>query len=528
MKKTIIILLFVSILIVSQLIPFLNYNVDNKKFMGIPYSVVDTNNYFSYMQQAKEGNLAFTNKFTAEKVPFIFFQPVFLPMGWLTLILPEVFVYYLFKFIFIIIFAILVYKLLELIVDKKELNISAIFVLFGSGIGYVFLLLNNLGVKLYGSVDYWLSASNSIGLNLAPVHFAISVCLMIAIVILYYKFWEEKKISYLITLSILTLILGFTHLFDVISLIPAFGVYMIWRLVNKKDNIHTILKYNLIYAAIAIIPFIYTYYIFAVNPLFKEWDAQNVLETPKLLHVLFGYFIPFSFAIYYLKHKLINKIKFEDLEVILFVWMFSSMFLLYSPLNIQRRFIEGLNIPIMILGSLGFLRVFLPLIQKKFTKSIKPVAILLMILLITPTSFHWLYKINANINPNIEVGDYSIPYYLDKDEIEALNWLKDNTNSDKTIISGYGIGNYIPRMTGNRAFLAHWAQTINLEKKKSDVKQFFSSNDVSFNKDLIKQYEIDYVYYGIEEQKLGVFEPKDMKKVFENSKVVVYQVKWEQ
>ena len=138
---------------------------------------------------------------------------------------------------------------------------------------------------------------------------------MIAIVIFYYKFWQSKKIAYLITFSIFTLILGFIHLFDVITLIPVFSFYMLWRLVKKKDNFSTILKYNLIYALIAIIPFIYIYYLFGVNPLFKEWNAQNILDTPKFLHVWFGYFFPLIFAISYLGYKIIYKKKDNKLMV---------------------------------------------------------------------------------------------------------------------------------------------------------------------------------------------------------------------
>ena len=528
-KKNVIILSFISILIVSQLIPFLSSKVESNIFMGIPFNVVDTNNYFSFMHQAKEGNLLFTNKFTSEKIPYIILQPVFLVMGWFTFLLPPIFVYFLFKFVFFIIFALLVYKLLELIAKKDEMDISAIFVLFGSGIGYIFLLLSNLGFKRYGSIDYWLSESNSIGLNIAPVHFIVSVCLMIVIVIFYYKFWQSKKISDMLVASFLTLLLGFIHLFDVITLIAAFAVYMLWRLIKKRDSFSDILKYNLIYGAVIALPFIYTYYLFAVNPLFKEWDAQNVLETPKFLHVLFGYFFPLVFAFVYFLYKATSRKKFEDFEIILFGWMFSGLVLLYSPLNIQRRFIEGLNLPIMILGALGFLRVILPIFVKKMQpfikiKNLKTIGIILALVLITPTSFYWLYKTNANVSQNIEIGDYSVPFYLDKDELEALKWLKENSDGEEVVLSAYGIGNYIPRVSGNRVYLGHWAQTINFEKRKMNVIEFYSGDD-TFRKGLLGANRIDYVYYGIEEKKIGSFKPDYMENAFENKKVTIYKIK---
>jgi uncharacterized membrane protein len=234
----------------------------------------------------------------------------------------------------------------------------------------------------------------------------------------------------------------------------------------------------------------------------------------------------------YIFNKIMRKKEFTDMEIILCSWALSSFFLLYAPINIQRRFIEGLNIPIMILGSLGFYRVMLPPLEKlagkmKIGKSTaKAVSIAAIVILICPTSIYWLYRVgtSASSNDNYNISEYSVPLYLSRDEISAMEWLRDNTRKEDIVISGYGSGNYIPRISGNRVFLGHWAQTINYEAKKRSVEEFFSTTDEIFQKSLIADFKIMYVYYGPEEKALGIFNPGFLAIAYENSEVRIYRV----
>ena len=132
--------LFILLVVFSHIALFLNYTIDNFIYNGIQYNTIDTNTYFSYMEQAQEGHLLFTNKYTSERVPYIIFNPVYLAIGWLTYLLESIVAYYLIKFAFLIIFVYLVYKLLKLVAKKNELDINTFFVLFGSGVGYLFIL----------------------------------------------------------------------------------------------------------------------------------------------------------------------------------------------------------------------------------------------------------------------------------------------------------------------------------------------------------------------------------------------------
>jgi hypothetical protein len=478
--------------------------------MGISFNVVDNNTYFSFMRQAREGHIFFSNMFTSEKVPYIIFNPAFLLIGWLTLLMPELAAYYLVKLVFLVLFILLVYKLVGLRYDK--LDIGAYFILFGSGIGYIFIMLTWFGIKKFGSVDDWVVGANSMSIALAPVHFLISLVIMLLIVIYYYRFWEEKerKMSYFVIFSVCSFILAFIHLFDVMSLCGAFALFMLWRLIKGKENIKDILKYNLIYLAVLLIPIFYTFYLYGISDYFVEWNSQNLLQTPKLLHLAFGFLIPLGLSSYYLVRR-INKL--EDLDILMLSWAASSIILLYSPLNIQIRFIEGLNIPIMFMAGLGFLQ---------FGKKQKIITVAILILII-PTSLYWIAREYTLMSAN-RSGDYSVTSHLSQDEIDAMGWLESKTGREDVVISSYNSGNYLPRVAGNRVFFGHWAQTLRFEDKKQMVDGFFTQDD-AYRKGLIDEYGIKYVYYGPEEKELNKdFQSSLVLKKYSKNHVSVYEV----
>jgi hypothetical protein len=519
-RKNIIEILFFIFVIICNSYPLFQNN--QMVYMGVPYSVVDTNTYFSFINQVSEGNILFTNRFTPESVPYIMFRPVFLLIGIFGYFLTPLIAYYLFKIIFLFFFIFLVNKFIKLIVKENEIIATKIFIYFGSGIGYLLLWLSKLGTKRIHSIDLRYGVSNSISLNILPVHFVISICLMIAIIILYYNFWVTKKIRYLIYSSLLSLLLGFVHLFDVITILFIFAMFMLLKIINKSEKIINVIKYNAIFGLINIPAFIYIYYLFSYVDTLSSWNKQNILTTPPIQTILLGFLIPLGFACFYFLYKITNKKKISELEYILYFWIISSILLVYMPINLQSRFLEGINIPIMILGALGFSKIIEFLSNYIKWNKFKLFSLIIIFILISPTSFLWLEKVHnsSKINNNF---DTFIPLYLEKTELEAINWLKENSDSEDIVISGYKIGNYIPRVSGNRVFLGHWAQTIDFDSKKKLVQKFYSDQIQRIK--IIENYDIKFIYYGYEERKKGTIIPNDkIRQVYNNKNIIIYEV----
>ena len=146
-----------------------------------------------------------------------------------------------------------------------------------------------------------------------------------------------------------------------------------------------------------------------------------------------------------------------------------------------------------------------------------------LLVLVVPTNLYlWAWRF-------YDLSRYDYPYYLHRDEIAALQWLDDQTSSEAVVLSAYETGRYVPSVADKRAFLGHWAQTVDFYGKRELVDEFFDADTSDLRRQqILQQYSVDYVLYGPAEQVLGNYVPDDsalLSPVFSASGARVYAVK---
>jgi uncharacterized membrane protein len=128
-----------------------------------------------------------------------------------------------------------------------------------------------------------------------------------------------------------------------------------------------------------------------------------------------------------------------------------------------------------------------------------------------------------------DLSRHDYPYYLHQDEVAALDWLRENTSSDDIVLSSITVGQYIPATSGNTAFLAHWAQTVDFYDKSDRVARFFNATVPDEERaETLRAFGVDYVFHGPAERKLGDYDPATtpwLALVFATPQVDVYRVK---
>ncbi|MBC7227816.1 MAG: hypothetical protein H5T61_11385, partial [Thermoflexales bacterium] len=146
----------------------------------------------------------------------------------------------------------------------------------------------------------------------------------------------------------------------------------------------------------------------------------------------------------------------------------------------------------------------------------------LLILVVIPTNVYllaWRF---------VDLARHQPPYYLHRDEVAALRWLEENTSPDDVVLSGLNVGQYIPSVSGNRAFLAHWTMTVRFYEKQDRVEAFFNpSTPDEARRETLCRFGVRYVFYGMEERALGEFsadEPPYLRAVFRSPQATVYRV----
>jgi hypothetical protein len=90
------------------------------------------------------------------------------------------------------------------------------------------------------------------------------------------------------------------------------------------------------------------------------------------------------------------------------------------------------------------------------------------------------------------------------DEACAFQWLAENAAPGSLVLAGVTVGNRIPAFADARVVYGHPFETPNALAEKALMESLFAaSTDLVGAKAILEARQIDFVYYGPEEQALG-------------------------
>jgi hypothetical protein len=165
------------------------------------------------------------------------------------------------------------------------------------------------------------------------------------------------------------------------------------------------------------------------------------------------------------------------------------------PFNLQRRLVEGVQVPLSLLAALGISRFNLRGFRLLAVTTVLLIGLSLTNVLLVGYSF-WLLPGQPN------------PIYRDADEVDALDWLSGQVEPDDVVLAAYETGNYLPARVGARAFVGHGPESIHADRKTEMANHFFdSATGDAWREHLLAEYGVDYVFFGPAERALGDFDP---------------------
>lgn len=474
------------------------------KFGGFLLNPIDGNSYLAKMYQGWEGGWRFTLPYTHDPGEGAYFFLFYLLLGHIARVfnLPLLVVFHMFRISSAGLLLASMARFFRLTLpDTRDKKLAFCIAALGSGLGWTVIPWGLF------TADLWVAETYPFLAAYANPHFPLGLAAMLVLI------KPGEKDHYLIW-GLLACLLALCLPFGVVLVIL---VHVISILVKAFSGDHgffkEVLRIREVRLLIVVIgcgmPFlIYEIWAVSADPVLSKWHAQNLTPSPPLWNTILSLSPPLIFAILGIKrtwHTSPGRV--------LLYWLFLGAALIYFPWSLQRRFLLGYYIPLAGMAVLAIRR-----IAERFKIRYRTLGIILIILVL-PTN---LIILTSAIQA---VGNHDSRIYLSQAEVEAFDWIIENTQETSLILAAPETGLYIPAYTGRQVIYGHPFETTEAERKGEVVRNYYrgewsTNQSISF----FEKYGVDYIFYGPREEELGNLKvSEDMEIVYRNQDIQIFK-----
>jgi hypothetical protein len=516
--------------------------VPDTTFTGVLMNPEDSQTYFAKMLNGYDGSWFYTIPFTPERPQPAFLGAFYVALGRLARLLDLSLqtVWHAARFLTgFIMFLTIFYFIRRQVTERRTQWVAFLLAVFGSGFGWLLFLLNQ---------PYWLDAF-PVDFKMPEAHPFFSaltfphIALATAVILLSFHFllrvfahphssqsWRDAVVA-----GIFLLLLGLLHPIMIYLMIAIWGFY--WILLAAQARRVLWRRGFLLVAAFAIPGLLYVYYAYSLfaDPVLAAWNNQRQgTVSPPWPHYLIAFGPFLLLAALHARRALRNPKSEIRNQSFLWIWTATTVALIYAPLSSQRRFIQGVHIPLAIFAAAGFTHVVLPWLEsRRFWQALlrRPryeagkMRVFITALFILFMSLSNLYVFaSVSVSAVIQQPD---PLFRPTAEIEATRWLRRNARPDAVVLGAYQTGNYVAAHSGLRAVVGHWAETGNFAEKETAVTQFFAADtSPAARQAILDRYDVAYIWHGPRERELGAFDPATLPgvdPVYQDDSITIYR-----
>lgn len=480
-RFVIIIIFFLLSIIIPFTVAWLFLD-DAYVFGGFLLNPMDGNSYLAKMYQGFSGSWTFVLPYTAQPGEGSFLFIFYLFLGHLARLtgLSLLLTFHLARVFSSIILIITLYMFYMLVFQSDSNKVFRALLLssFGSGMGW---LVSVLGLM---TSDFWVAEAYPFLSSYANPHFPLGLAIFLWILMDVSKKSDWRNLIQLLILSIL------------LSWIMQFGIVMLCTFIFCRNLIDWRRKRNVNWPAFLVILFFgggfvgYQYIVIAQNPILSLWNDQNVTAAPPIWDLIISLSPALIFNYWGVKYIIKDSTR-SQYQIIL-LWLFLGGALIYLPFNLQRRFMFGIYIPVVILCVVG-----VEILEVRFTK-LKRIIWPSLLVISLLTNFYLL------LAGSFAVRAHNPKLVIDSSEYAAFQWIEESTAEESLIMASPELGMFLPAYTGRKVLYGHPFETVNAQETKELVSQFYQG-DLSDEsaKNFIVNKNIDYIFFGQRESKLG-------------------------
>jgi hypothetical protein len=511
------------------------------EFTGILMNPEDSNSYFAKMLQGYHGQWMYSIPFTPEDHAPAFLGGFYIGLGHLARIvnIDLVTIWHIARVLLgLILFLTTFVFIAHFVPDKATRWTAYLLSVFGSGLGWILFLLNQPHWLGAFPVDFKMPEAHLFFTALTFPHVELgTVLIMLSFMIVERAFAgiarnpaDTHVWAWGILAGIVNLAVTVVYPFLIYLIGTTLGFYWVWKCVQTR---RVLLRQGLLTALTILVPaplILYYAVTLLTNPVLRAWEAQSVTASPPWPHYLVAYGLLLLLALVLLWRR--PNARFA----LLWSWLLAVALLVYAPLNSQRRFVEGVHVPLSILAAAGLCEVVLASLgstrwfqrvseRPGYTaEGLKRLSVISFLAFTSVSNIYVLLSISVTT-----AWQQPYPLFRSREEVAATRWLQVNASRQARVLGAYETGNWIAARAGNRVILGHWAETVDWETRFDEVARFYSRNtDDAWRTALLDRYHIRYVFAGPRERALGDFDPSQasyLEPVFSNRDVALYEVR---
>jgi hypothetical protein len=455
------------VIVVLTTLPYLvgfSKQTDSLRFSGSFIGVEDQNSYIAKMRSGYDGEWLFRTPYTAILQNGILTYFPYILIGKLA---GGKELYGQFQFLFqilrigsIFLYVFSLMKFFSRFIHKRlPLRAAVLLCIFGGGLGWLYfvglhgLWQNRLPLEFYSP-----DAFSFLSILILPhIIFARSFMLLSLDAWIFKQSLHVGKLE--IRYPFLCALFGyFVYLFQPINfsillLINFFFIlYNLLKSLRPKDGIklgqwvsdQRIILLNVFILFLLYLPLVgYNFYIMFFDPFVRTWSQQNILTSPPITDYLLAYLVWIAIG-------LVGFPKKSDLRnhSYLFwgLWIIAGFGMVYLPITIQRRYIEGIWVVIILLAIKGIERIG---DLEKHRNLLRGGLIL-----------GSLSSLILLIGCFIQVSTAKSPVYVEKDRITLFQYLDSQFTTDDIVFASHELSNQIPAWTHVNTIVGHGPESI--------------------------------------------------------------------
>ena len=474
-------LLLGAVLAVVTAIPYLYaYAVQpsGHVFMGFFYLGDDANTYLAKMRQGWEGSWSWQNRYTTEPSPTAYLFMFWIVLGHVAAVtnLPLIAVFHLARVAAAFALMATAWLLIRHFIEEPSARRFALFFCaIGLGMGYVIQAFGH--PVIFGNrtdtLDWRMPELTAFYSVLALPHFAWSGVFAALGVALTLKAIQRGSLVLGLLAGLAWLGQASIHPQMPILMGGATGLALLLRPASPRGWAAAALAF-----AIPAPYILYSYLAFVGNPEVQRWTfhSKNALP-PESVSLFFAIAPQLLLALTGLSAALRRRTR-EDL--FLLAWLVLLAVILYLPNpagDLRRRFLDGLYLPLVVLGARGLYEAILPRLRSIRARRLIPFSYVAFAAV--GSAFLVLAPLAVAAEPQ---------YTVTTAEYDGLRWL--GTQPGGRVLAMPGVGLYIPAYSSDTVYVGHYDETFDYARKtqtalplltgQADIEQFINANDIRY------------------------------------------------